>query len=153
MYSLECHVFHCQPNFPYSYVLLVALSKCYWCNQEGPLLLSQCHQCNVEKSEKGEKTTIYHLLLFLRFNYFSFFVAVFQGAKRVWKGLQVSPLPPWVPGAKLHHVQCNLHWTCKSRLISANWPSDHVLICVSHVQIILRSHFNPFWGEAENGSG
>lgn len=119
---------------------------------EGPLLLSQCHQCNVETSGKGQKTTICHLLLFLRLNYFSFLVVVFQGAKRVWKGLQVPPLPPWVPSAKLHHVQCNLHWTCKSRFIVANWISHHVLICVSHVQIILRSRFNPFLG-AENGGG
>lgn len=48
-----------------------------------PVSVPSSSQSNVEKSGKGEKTTIYHLLLFLRFDYFSFLVVVFQGAKRV----------------------------------------------------------------------
>jgi len=52
----------------------------------------------------------------------------------------VPPLPPRVPGAKLHHVQRNLHWTCKGRFSLETCTSDPVLIRISHVEIILRSH-------------
>lgn len=90
-------------------------------------------------------TIIYRSLIALGFNYFSFgfvffvvVVFVLQGAERVWKGLQVPALPPRVPGAELHHVQRNLHWTCKSRFRLANL----------HLQPCINTYF-PCWDNPE----
>lgn len=91
----------------------------------------------LEKPGRGEATRFYHSLSSWVFM-ISLFYFFFQGATRVWKGLQMPPLPPRVPGAELHRLQRNLHWTCKGSLSLTNL---YLRLCI-HM-------YSPHWHNPE----